>query len=996
MLNKIFKKVLSISLLFTLIASVILPGAVMLSPPFVAVNAVDPDWTVTITITQGANFETVMFADHMDDLNSGNWISLSGGTAISLPYLKGEYAGVDNVQYTKDGKEIDISSLFTSKTVVYPLNTHPVYLSGATITADFKGDTDFAGLPVDFRLIRCTTSDLTNAFNDTLKGDLTGLKSLIQDPGNLIEPAVLDAGGDAQVFFAAPAAGDYVLVVLDELDPPPLYPGSYELRIFSATPVQVLDYALSVNKPNAVDKGESINVGFTMTAPPSPTTYRYGAVMIRESAYRVTARLQTDDFLANTDLFLNGVLVVEGVGTIQGGGGVNLVGFDLDALDTGVVTNKISQMFGASNIAIAFSNPTANPTGSVSLMTDSGMPTGTYMLLAGVWEQGTGKKLVAFTQSTVELSAVAPPSPPSPPANKNPIADAGPPITAMVGDSVSFDGSASNDADGTIASYTWDFGDGSTGSGVTTTHTYNVVGTYTVTLTVKDNLGATASDTTTATIKANQPPEAHAGSSRNIFVGHIVTFNGYLSNDPDGTIVSYVWDFGDGLSASGSLVQHTYSAKGTYTVTLTVTDNKDATDTASITIKVEELPMPAKAEKATQITGAQKNVVIDAVSTIGVKIKINTTSDVVVYLIQYQSNPHPEVPLPPNSPGIYFDVSVSDPDAVTWPIYVEVHYTDEEVVGLDESTFVLFYFAGGSWHVCSNTGVDTVNNIVWAWLTRAEVVGSPLAIGRIPTAAQFTLSNLSVSPAHVGVGSTVTVQVAVNNVGELEGSTTVDLLVNGVKEQTKTVTLAGVASTTVSFTVTKTTVGSYTVKVGDLTVSFTVVKPPAPAAFTFTDLVVSPAEVKPGGEVTVSVTVKNIGELSGTYSAELKIDGLTKETKTGTLTGGASTTLTFKVSSQDQRIHVLQIGDATVSFTVTAPPPTPPDYTIWIVAVMAFVIVAAVIWYTRMRATWKSVRNKPSPAGGVGDGLAVNYPPLKRWACSSQAAVSTLKAEIAY
>jgi hypothetical protein len=58
----------------------------MLSPPFVAVNAVDPDWTVTITITQGANYETVMFADHMDDLNSGNWISLRGdGHLAAIP-----------------------------------------------------------------------------------------------------------------------------------------------------------------------------------------------------------------------------------------------------------------------------------------------------------------------------------------------------------------------------------------------------------------------------------------------------------------------------------------------------------------------------------------------------------------------------------------------------------------------------------------------------------------------------------------------------------------------------------------------------------------------------------------------------------------------------------------------------------------------------------------------------------------------------------------------
>ncbi|WP_237062021.1 PKD domain-containing protein [Microbulbifer zhoushanensis] len=58
----------------------------------------------------------------------------------------------------------------------------------------------------------------------------------------------------------------------------------------------------------------------------------------------------------------------------------------------------------------------------------------------------------------------------------------------------SFDGSASTDADGSIASYAWDFGDGSNGSGVTPSHTYAVSGTYTVTLTVTDDQGATAQD----------------------------------------------------------------------------------------------------------------------------------------------------------------------------------------------------------------------------------------------------------------------------------------------------------------------------------------------------------------------------------------------------------------------------------------------------------------------------------------------------------------------
>lgn len=140
------------------------------------------------------------------------------------------------------------------------------------------------------------------------------------------------------------------------------------------------------------------------------------------------------------------------------------------------------------------------------------------------------------------------------------------------------------DSDGTIDSYHWDFDDVTDSDEQYPSKTFLDPGVYTVVLTVTDDKGATGTATVEITVSENSPPTASVSADPTFgYCPFTVQFIG-SGTDEDGSIDSYYWDFGDGDDTGSQNPSHTYNSPGTYTVTLTVTDDKGLTDIDTITI----------------------------------------------------------------------------------------------------------------------------------------------------------------------------------------------------------------------------------------------------------------------------------------------------------------------------------------------------------------------------------------------------------------------------
>jgi PGF-pre-PGF domain-containing protein len=137
---------------------------------------------------------------------------------------------------------------------------------------------------------------------------------------------------------------------------------------------------------------------------------------------------------------------------------------------------------------------------------------------------------------------------------------------------------------------------------------------------------------------------------------------------------------------------------------------------------------------------------------------------------------------------------------------------------------------------------------------------------------------------------------------------------------------------------------------------------PAPATFTVSALTISPSQVSVGEEVSISVTVTNTGDLAGTYTVTLKINGIVENTENVTLAGGATMVVTFTISEDIEGTYNVEVGVQTGAFTVAKLQPTPMSWPLIVGVVGAIGISVSTAFYIRkmrLKRVKKRVKKRP-------------------------------------
>ncbi len=207
---------------------------------------------------------------------------------------------------------------------------------------------------------------------------------------------------------------------------------------------------------------------------------------------------------------------------------------------------------------------------------------GSYAVHTSIYDTVT-KSWVDFDSATITVLAR--------PWDNPPIAKATSDKTLVaIGGTVTFDASGSKAQVGSIASYTWNFGDTQEGEGPHVTHTFTIAGKAQVTLIVKDSRGALSTASVPIQVAQSIPQVHLQTSATSAQVGQDITFDAQVQTQPGETIATYIWDFGDQTpqqTTTSGQVSHHYDKAGHYQAQVQAIDSQNVPGTATINITIQ-------------------------------------------------------------------------------------------------------------------------------------------------------------------------------------------------------------------------------------------------------------------------------------------------------------------------------------------------------------------------------------------------------------------------
>jgi uncharacterized membrane protein len=183
------------------------------------------------------------------------------------------------------------------------------------------------------------------------------------------------------------------------------------------------------------------------------------------------------------------------------------------------------------------------------------------------------------------------------------------------------------------------------------------------------------------------------------------------------------------------------------------------------------------------------------------------------------------------------------------------------------------------------------------------------------TTPLFSVGNLTITPNQIKEGDPVTITAVVTNSGTATGQYSMVLRIGSVVENIAELTLNPGERQTATFNVVKEIAGDYQVEVDGLRGFFTVI-PRLPAAFTISNLSITPERVKQGEQVSVSAIVSNTGETEGTYSVVLRIKGIAERIEEITLPAGKNQRVVFNITKDAAGFYPIALENLSGRFVV--------------------------------------------------------------------------------